>query len=88
MQKITPHLWFVTQAKEAAEFYASAFSALGGRYASQITNISAIHDTPSGDCDIVSFTIAGACVYGDFRRTAFYFQPLDFFHGQFRSVAG
>ena len=25
MQKITPHLWFDTQAKEAAGFYVSAF---------------------------------------------------------------
>jgi len=26
MQKITPHLWFDKEAKEAAEFYVSVFS--------------------------------------------------------------
>lgn len=53
MQKIVPHLWFDTQAKEAAEFYTSLFPN------SRVTNISTIHDTPSGDCDIVSFELAG-----------------------------
>lgn len=51
MQKIIPHLWFDKEAKEAAEFYTSLFPE------SEITNISTIHDTPSGDCDIVSFTL-------------------------------
>ncbi len=51
--KITPHLWYATQAKEAAEFYCSIFPN------SRITNISTIRDTPSGDCDIVSFELAG-----------------------------
>ncbi len=54
MQKIVPHLWFDTQAKEAAEFYVSAFGK-----GSKITNVSTIHDTPSGDCDIVSFDLCG-----------------------------
>lgn len=53
MISITPHLWFDTQAKEAAEFYASVFEN------SKVTNVSTIHDTPSGDCDVVSFTILG-----------------------------
>jgi predicted 3-demethylubiquinone-9 3-methyltransferase (glyoxalase superfamily) len=53
MQKIIPHLWFDTQAKEAAEFYTSVFPD------SKITNITTIHDTPSGDCDIVSFNAWG-----------------------------
>ncbi|MBP9762224.1 VOC family protein [Patescibacteria group bacterium] len=51
MQKIIPHLWFDKEAKEAAEFYTSLFPD------SKITNISTIHDTPSGDCDIVSFDL-------------------------------
>ncbi len=51
--KIVPHLWFDTQAKEAAEFYTSLFPD------SRITNVSVIHDTPSGDCDIVSFELFG-----------------------------
>jgi len=54
-QKITPHLWFDKEAKEAAKFYASIFSN------SKITNISTIHEvpTPTGDCDIVSFELNG-----------------------------
>jgi predicted 3-demethylubiquinone-9 3-methyltransferase (glyoxalase superfamily) len=53
MQKIIPHLWFDKEAKAAAEFYTHAFSD------AKIVNINTIHDTPSGDCDIVSFQIAG-----------------------------
>lgn len=54
MQKIIPHLWFDTQAKEAAEFYVAAF---GGD--SKITHASKLKNTPSGDCDIMSFTLNG-----------------------------
>jgi predicted 3-demethylubiquinone-9 3-methyltransferase (glyoxalase superfamily) len=55
MQKITPHLWFDNEAKEAAEFYASIFPN------SKITNITTIHEvpTPTGDCDIISFELNG-----------------------------
>lgn len=53
MQKITPHLWFDKEAREAAEFYASLFPD------SKVTNITTLHDTPSGDTDIVSFELAG-----------------------------
>jgi len=53
MQKITPHLWFDKEAKDAAEFYASIFPN------SKVTNVTTLHDTPSGDTDIVSFEIAG-----------------------------
>ncbi|QQS44330.1 VOC family protein [Candidatus Roizmanbacteria bacterium] len=53
MKKIRTHLWFDTQAKEAAEFYTSLFSG------SSIDHVSRITDTPSGDCDIVSFTLSG-----------------------------
>ncbi len=53
MPKIVPHLWYDKQAKEAAEFYCSVFPN------SKITNITTIHDTPSGDCDIVSFELMG-----------------------------
>jgi predicted 3-demethylubiquinone-9 3-methyltransferase (glyoxalase superfamily) len=51
MQKITPHLWFDKEAKEAAEFYTSVFPG------SRIVNTSVIRDTPSGDCDVVSFEL-------------------------------
>ncbi|MES2931222.1 MAG: VOC family protein [Patescibacteria group bacterium] len=53
MQKIIPHLWFDKQAKEAADFYVSAFKN------SKITSFSTIKDTPSGDCDIVAFELNG-----------------------------
>ncbi len=53
MQKITPHLWFDKEAKEAAEFYAAVFPD------SAVTHVSSIHDTPSGDVDIVSFKVWG-----------------------------
>lgn len=51
--KIVPHLWYDKEAKEAAEFYCSIFPA------SKITNITTLHNTPSGDCDIVSFELSG-----------------------------
>ncbi len=53
MQKIVPHLWFDKEAKEAANFYTSVFPN------SKVTHISVIKDTPSGDCDIVSFDVMG-----------------------------
>jgi len=54
MKKITPHLWFDTEAKDAVSFYTSLFPD------SSITNITTIHEvpTPTGDCDIVSFELA------------------------------
>jgi predicted 3-demethylubiquinone-9 3-methyltransferase (glyoxalase superfamily) len=53
MQKITPHLWFDKEAKEAASFYTSVFPE------SKIVNTTTLHDTPSGDCDVVSFDLWG-----------------------------
>jgi predicted 3-demethylubiquinone-9 3-methyltransferase (glyoxalase superfamily) len=51
MQKIIPHLWFNTEAKEAAEFYTALLPN------SEITNLTTLHNTPSGDCDVVSFKL-------------------------------
>ena len=53
-QRIIPHLWFDTQAKEAAAFHIAAF---GGD--SAVTNITTISDTPSGEVDIVQFKLLG-----------------------------
>src|SRR2546430_14440668 len=53
MQHITPHLWFDTEAKEAAEFYSSILPD------SHVTSITTLHDTPSGESDVVSFELAG-----------------------------
>jgi predicted 3-demethylubiquinone-9 3-methyltransferase (glyoxalase superfamily) len=52
-QRITPHLWYEKEAKEAAAFYTSLFPK------SRITNVTTLHDTPSGDTDIVSFELGG-----------------------------
>jgi predicted 3-demethylubiquinone-9 3-methyltransferase (glyoxalase superfamily) len=54
MQKITPHLWFDKEAKEAAHFYVSVF---GGD--SKVGAITTLTGTPSGDADIVPFTLWG-----------------------------
>jgi predicted 3-demethylubiquinone-9 3-methyltransferase (glyoxalase superfamily) len=53
MQKIIPHLWFDTQAKEAAEFYCQVFPH------SKVTSSYVLHDTPSGDCDVLAFNLNG-----------------------------
>ena len=54
MKKITPHLWFDKEAKEAAEFYVAAF---GGD--SALTSATPISDTPSGDVEVVAFRLLG-----------------------------
>ncbi|HEU0169092.1 MAG TPA: VOC family protein, partial [Chloroflexota bacterium] len=51
--KIAPHLWFDNNALEAAEFYVGAFGD------SRITSKAVLRDTPSGDCDTVSFELRG-----------------------------
>lgn len=53
MQQIIPHLWFDTQAVEAANWYVSLFEH------SSLNRISQLHDTPSGDVDTVDFTLGG-----------------------------
>ena len=42
MKKITPHLWFNREAKEASEFYCSVFPN------SKVTNVTTLHETPLG----------------------------------------
>jgi predicted 3-demethylubiquinone-9 3-methyltransferase (glyoxalase superfamily) len=53
MAEIAPHLWFDKEAVEATEFYTSLLPA------SEIVSVRTLRDTPSGDCDLVSFTLAG-----------------------------
>jgi predicted 3-demethylubiquinone-9 3-methyltransferase (glyoxalase superfamily) len=53
MQKIIPHLWFDTQAKEAAEFYTNAFPR------SKTLTVTTLHDTPGGDSEVVTFHLNG-----------------------------
>lgn len=52
MQKIVPHLWFDTEAKEAAHFYVSLFEDL------QIIHEMIIENTPSGDAQYLTFQLA------------------------------
>lgn len=53
MQGITPHLWFDTQAVEAARFYCETFPS------SRVTSVVTLPDTPSGDADMVAFELFG-----------------------------
>ena len=53
MQKITPHLWFDKEAKKAGEFYTSTFKD------SKIKSLTTIHDTPSGDADMLTIELMG-----------------------------
>lgn len=69
MDKITPHLWFDTEAKEAAELYASVFDK------SEIVSVSTLRDTPSGDTDIVSFQLAGQSFMAISAGPLFTFNP-------------
>lgn len=74
MQKIIPHLWFDREAREAAEFYTSVFPD------SKITHISTLHNTPSGDTDIVSFELAGYAFMAISAGPLFKFNPsISFF---------
>jgi predicted 3-demethylubiquinone-9 3-methyltransferase (glyoxalase superfamily) len=52
MNKIVVHLWFDTQALEAARFYCKVF---GGTIKGDLT----LQDTPSGDARTVSFSLPG-----------------------------
>lgn len=53
MQKIIPHFWFDNQVKEATAFYTTLFEN------SKVKSLTTIPNTPSGDCDIVTFDLAG-----------------------------
>ena len=74
MQEITPHLWFNKEAKEAAEFYASLLPK------STTKNITTLHNTPSGDCDVVSFELCGQPFMGISAGPLFKFNPSVSFH--------
>lgn len=53
MAKITPHLWFDREAKEAAQFYTSLLP--GSRVKSTVQ----LEGTPSGSVDVVTVDLAG-----------------------------
>lgn len=69
MQTITPHLWYDKEAKEAAEFYTTLFPH------STITNVTTLHNTPSGDCDVVSFKLWGYSFMAISAGPLFKFNP-------------
>jgi predicted 3-demethylubiquinone-9 3-methyltransferase (glyoxalase superfamily) len=69
MQTIVPHLWYATEAKEAAAFYTTVFPH------STITNITTLQNTPSGDCDVVSFTVWGYAFQAISAGPLFTFNP-------------
>jgi predicted 3-demethylubiquinone-9 3-methyltransferase (glyoxalase superfamily) len=74
VQEIVPHLWFDKEATEAAAFYTSLFKH------SKVNSVSTITDTPSGDCDIVSFTLAGQNFMAISAGPVFKFNPsISFF---------
>ena len=75
MQKITTHLWYDKEAKEAAQFYTSAF---GNN--SKINKITTLHNTPSGDCDIVLFDLFGQSFMAISAGPIFKFNPSISFH--------
>ena len=75
MQKITPHLWFDKEAREAAEFYVAAFGA-----GLRILNVSELHGTPSGSVGIVSFELAGQSFVAISAGPLFKFNPSVSFH--------
>ena len=74
MPKITPHLWFDKEAREATELYTSLIPN------SKIMNIKTLHNTPSGDCDIVSFELSGQPFMAVSAGPLFKFNPSVSFH--------
>jgi predicted 3-demethylubiquinone-9 3-methyltransferase (glyoxalase superfamily) len=69
MQKITTHLWYDKEAREAAEFYVAAFPQ------GKITSITTLHDTPSGSVDTVTFELLGRAFQAISAGPEFKFNP-------------
>lgn len=78
--KITPHLWYDKEAKEAATFYCSLFSD------SKIINVTTLKDTPTGDCDVVSFQLSGQPFMAISAGPLFKFNPSVSFTVNFDSA--
>ncbi len=71
---LVPHLWFDTQAVEAATWWASRFPD------SEVTSTSVLRDTPSGDCDVVAFRLWGLGFAAISAGPLFRFSPAVSFH--------
>jgi predicted 3-demethylubiquinone-9 3-methyltransferase (glyoxalase superfamily) len=76
-QKIVPHLWFDREAKEAANFYCSVFPD------SRITSVTTLRNTPSGDCDVMSFKLWGYSFMAISAGPLFKFNPSVSFMANF-----
>ncbi len=72
--KIVTHLWFNTEAREAAQYYATVFPD------SHVTSTTVLHGTPSGDVDVVGFEILGAEFMAISAGPLFTFNPSISFH--------
>ncbi len=79
MHKITPHLWFDKEAKEAVELYTSVFQD------SRVTHVTTLRNTPSGDTDIVAFELAGQPFMAISAGPLFKFNPSISFHVKCRT---
>lgn len=77
--KITTHLWYDKEAKEAAEFYVSVFPN------TKVKNVSSISGTPSGDVDIVTMDIVGDEFMLISAGPLFKFNPSISFHVTFKT---
>jgi predicted 3-demethylubiquinone-9 3-methyltransferase (glyoxalase superfamily) len=75
MQKITSHLWFDKEAKEAAAFYVTVFGK-----GSTVKNIAKVDNTPSGSVDIVTFELLGREFQAISAGPLFKFNPSISFH--------
>ena len=78
-QKIVPSLWFDREAKQAAEFYLSVFDD------SRINQVTTMHDTPSGDAEIVDFQILGYDFTAISAGPLFKINPSISFHARCRT---
>ncbi len=81
MSPIKPHLWFDSQAKEAAEFYTTLLPDSAVAYVNQL------HNTPSGDCDVVEFTLGGQSFMAISAGPLFKFNPSISFMVHFDAAA-
>ncbi|WP_238650556.1 VOC family protein [Paenibacillus piscarius] len=76
-QIIVPHIWYDKEAIAAAHFYASVFPE------SRVTSVTTLRDTPSGDCDQVSFEIWGQKFMGISAGPYFKLNPSISFFANF-----
>src|SRR5215471_4488094 len=74
MESIATHLWFDKNAREAAEWYVSQLPG------SRIKNVSMLHNTPSGDTELVSFDLGGRPFMAISAGPLFTFNPSVSFH--------